>query len=77
MFRCSGSDHRAAAIAALRAKVDDMICGFDHIKVVFDYNHRVAGLNKLLKDIDQLVYIGSMQAGGGFIQPRHGSGGQL
>ena len=40
-----------AAIATLRAKVDDSIRVLDHIEIVFDHHHGVAGFDEPIEHV--------------------------
>ena len=54
-FRSAGGYYIAAAVAALRAQVDDMVCGFDHIQIVFDHQNRIARIHQTLQHFNELV----------------------
>ena len=60
--------HLAAAVATLGANINDMICGFHHIQVVFDHNDRIALINQLMQYFEQFAHIFKMQTRGRFIQ---------
>ena len=62
---CSGrslGDQLAAAVAALRTQVDELVGDLDDVQVVLDDQHRVAGIHQPLQHLDQLVHIGGVQA---------------
>ena len=41
-FGSAGGDDAPAVFAAFGTKIDDMVRGFDHVEIVFDYKHRIA-----------------------------------
>src|SRR6185436_3157097 len=45
LLGCALCHDRAAAVAAFRPHVDDPIGGLDHIEVVLDHQHSVAGVH--------------------------------
>src|SRR5688572_7283743 len=55
-------DDAAAAAAALGPQVDDPVRLGDHIEVVLDHQHRVAGVDQAVQHADQLLDIGHVQA---------------
>ena len=50
-----GDDDLAAAGAALRAEVDDPVGRLDHVEVVLDDEHRVAGVDEVVQHLEQLA----------------------
>ena len=58
----------AAGFSALRAQVDDPIGAFDHVQVVLDHDHGIAGLHQALEQHEQVGYVGGVQAGGRLVQ---------
>ena len=68
LFGGSRCDDLAAAGTALGAEVDDIVCGFYDVEVVFDDDNGVAGIDKTLKYLEQFVNVGEMKAGGGFVK---------
>ncbi|MBP7469385.1 MAG: hypothetical protein KA800_13900, partial [Thauera sp.] len=68
-------DHnRAAAFAALGAKVDDPVGRGDHIEVVLDHDQRMPGLQQLVEGAEQLGDVLEVQAGGGFVEEEEQAG---
>ncbi len=61
-------DQLAAAVAAFRTQVDQPVGDLDDVQVMLDDQHRVAGIHQALKDLDQLVHVGGMQADRGLVQ---------
>ena len=43
------------------SEIDNMICGFDYIKVMFDHHHRVALFDQLVQHVEQLAHVFEMQ----------------
>ena len=68
VFRRAFADERAAAAAALRAEVDDVIAGLDHVEVVLDNQHGVAAAGELAKHAHEPFAVGDVQAGRRLIQ---------
>ena len=58
-------------VAAFRAEIDDVIGGFYHLQILFDYEQRAARVNNLPKRGEQLVFVGEMQTGGRLGQGDH------
>jgi hypothetical protein len=56
------------ADAALRAHVDDPVRGLDHIEVVLDHQHRVAGVDEPAEHAEQLADVLEMEAGRRLVQ---------
>ena len=69
----AGGHHIAAAVAALGAEVDDVVGGFDDVEVVLDDEDGIARIHKLLQNLDELVDIGGVEAGGGLVQDIDGA----
>ena len=53
LLRRALGDDRAALVAALRPKIDDIIGGFDHIQIVFDDDQRIAGIGEPMQHLMQ------------------------
>ena len=55
-----------------------MVGGLDHVQVVLDDHHGVARVHQLLQNLDELVDVGGVEAGGGLVQDIDGlAGGAL
>ena len=52
-----------------------MVGNFDHIQVVLNDHHGIAGIHQGFQHIGQLVYIGHMEPGSGLIQNVDGPAG--
>ena len=61
-------DHLPALVPSFRPQVDDPIGGLDHVQIVLDDDDGVAGIRQAVKDVEQALDIGEVQAGGGLIQ---------
>ena len=64
----AGGDHLAALLAALGAEVDDPVGGLDHVEVVLDHDHRVAGVDQAVEHVEQPLDVGEVQAGGRLVE---------
>ena len=71
----AGGDDAAAVFAAFRAKVDDVVGGFDDVEVVFDDQHRVSQRNQALQHVEQFVNVGEMQSRCRFVKDVDGPAG--
>ena len=61
-LRRAGNDNLPSASAALGAHIDDPVGGLDHIEIVFDHDHGVAGIPQSFKYFKKRCYIFKMQA---------------
>src|SRR6478609_4613779 len=50
-------DDAAAAIAALRAKVENPVGGFDDLQIVFDHDYGVALIDQRMQHLEQLSHV--------------------
>ena len=65
--RAAGDDE-AAFLATLRSQVDEIIRVFHDIEIVFDGDNRVTHFHEAMENVDELLYVGEVKAGGGFVQ---------
>ena len=65
----------AAGVAAFRAQVDRTIRGLDDLEIVFDDDDGVAVLHQAVEDLEELLDVRQVQAGGGLIQDVEGAAG--
>ena len=72
LFRGAGCHNAAAASAAFRSQVNDIVGALDHIQIVLNNDHRIARVHQFVQHLDKTVHIGHMQTGGGFVQNIHG-----
>src|SRR5512143_3879652 len=68
IFRAPCCDQMPTPLPAFRAKVDEVIRGFDHIQVMLYHNHRVSLIHKGVQHIEQSLDIYEVESCGGFIQ---------
>src|SRR5262245_43825078 len=64
----SRRDEASAAASALRAEVDHPVGAADHVEVVLDHDHRVAGLDQAVEHAEQLAEILEVEARGGLVE---------
>ena len=64
----AGHDDLPAAPTAVGTKVDYMICGLDHIEVMFDAEHRMARVGKTVQAVEQSRDVRKVQTRGGLIE---------
>ncbi len=64
----AGGDDQAALLAALGAEVDDPVGGLDHVEVVLDHDHGVAGVDEAVEHLEQPLHVGEVQAGRGLVE---------
>ena len=74
-FRGARGHEFAAAVAAFRAQVDEVVRGLDDLQVVFDDDDRVAFVHQAVEHQEQLFDVRQMQPGGGLIQDVEGAAG--
>ena len=65
--RARGHD-LTAAITAFRADINNPVRGFHDIKVMFDHDHRIPGIDKFMKHLQELLNVLEMQARGRLIK---------
>src|SRR6185295_1047100 len=53
---------------ALGPEVDYPVGGLDHVEVVLDDQHRVAGVAQAVQDVQQHLDVVEVQAGGGLVE---------
>ena len=59
-------------VAALRPQIDEPVGALDDVQVVLDHQHRVPRVHQPLQNLQQLVHVGEMEAGGGLVQDVEG-----
>ena len=52
------NNNLAAAVATLRPQVYDVVCCFDHVQVVLDDQHTVAGVDQAVEAFEQAGDVG-------------------
>ena len=68
LFRRARHNHQASSIPALGAQIDDPVCHFDHVHVVFDDQYRVALVDEPLKGTNEFSCVVKVQPCRGFIE---------
>lgn len=63
LFRSSFRHDLPAPGTPFGAEVDDPVCGFDDIQVVFNDHQRIAGIHEFVKDSEELLDVLKMQTG--------------
>ena len=64
-----------AAVAAIRAHVDDPVGDLDDVEIVLDHHDGVAGIHQFLQHFHQRAHVVEMQAGGRLVENVHGAAG--
>jgi hypothetical protein len=54
-------------------EVDDPVGRLDHVEVVLDDDHGVAGLHQAPKHLDEALHVGEVQAGGRLVEDVEGA----
>ena len=75
LLRRSACDDQTAAVAALGTHIDHPVGGFDHVEVMLDHDHRVAGVDQAVQHLEQPLHIGEVQAGGRLVKDIDGAAG--
>ena len=68
VFRSALDDDLSAAGTRFRAEVDDLVGCLDDVKVMFDYNYRVALFDKAIEYAQQFQDVVEVQTRCGFIE---------
>lgn len=68
LFWCARGDDLPAIKPAAGAHVDEVIGSGNQIEVVFDDDHRIAELDELIEDLEELDDIVRVQADGRFVE---------
>src|ERR1700722_3767566 len=68
LFRRAAGDDLAPLIAGVGAEVDDPIGGFDDVKIVFDDEDRMAGVDEALENLEQDADIIEVQTGSRLVE---------
>jgi hypothetical protein len=55
-------------MTAFRPEIDDMVNRLDHIEMMLDENHGVAGVDQPVERVEQLLDVGQMQPRGRFVE---------
>ena len=68
VFRSSGNHNLAAGVSTVGSEIDHVIGGLDHIEMVFDQKHRMAGIDETIQRVQQTLDVGEMQPRCRFVQ---------
>ena len=71
-----GGHHLSPGVAALGPEVDDPVGRLDHVEVVLDDDHGVAGLHQAPEHLEQPLHVGEVQAGGRLVEDVEGVAGR-
>src|SRR5689334_21263438 len=77
LFGGAGGDDMAAGVAAFGAEVDDMVGGFDDVKVVLDDKDGVAGVDEAVQAFEEALDVGEVETRGGLVEDVEGVLGTL
>ena len=62
LLRCSASHNAAAAVAAFRSEINDIIRRFNYVEIVLDNKDTAAAVTKAFKNGKQSFNISNMQS---------------
>src|SRR5262245_1615988 len=65
--RRSAGDDFSALSTAFGTEIDDVVGIFYDIEIVLDGDHRVTHVHQPMKDVNQFLNVGEMQASGGLV----------
>src|SRR4026208_1175907 len=65
----------SSSVATIWPEINDIVGGFDDIKIVLDDEHGVATIHQAGQDLEQTLDIGEVQTCCRFIQNVHGTSG--
>ena len=68
VFGRACADNLPATGTAFGTDIDHPVGRFDHVEIVFDDQHRIAGVDKVLQHFQQQLDVGKMQTGRRFVQ---------
>ena len=68
LFRRAGDHDLATGVTAFGSQVDDVVCGLDHVHVMFDRQHGMSGVDQAMQAVEQALDIGEMEAGGRLVE---------
>ena len=68
LFRRALGYDLAAAHAAARPKVEDVVDGLDDVEIVLDHHHRIALVHQPVEHFEELADILEMEARGGLVE---------
>src|SRR5207244_3755539 len=68
LFRNAGADDSPAAGAAFRPQVDQPVGGLEDVQIVLNDDYGVPGINESMPDMQQLLDVVEVQAGGRLVE---------
>ena len=68
LFRRALRYDTAAALSAFGPQVDHPIRALDDVEMVFDHDHRVAGVDETVQHPEQRAHVGDVEPGGRRVQ---------
>ena len=71
-FRCSLGNDGAATVTTLRTDINNIVCRFDDIQIVFNNQNRISSICQALQNFNQLAYVLKVQTGSRLIQNVNG-----
>ena len=74
-FGCSFDHECASCVASFGSQVNDMVCTFDDVEVVFDDDDGVASEDECLEGCQQFFDVVKVESGGGFVEDEQGGDG--
>ena len=74
-FRCSGTNNLTALGSSFGSHINNMICHFNDIQVMFNHNYRISFIYQPVQYFEQYPDIFKMKSGCGFIQNIQGFSG--
>jgi hypothetical protein len=77
IFGGARNDDLAALLAAFGAEVDHEVGLFDDVGVVLDHDDGVAAIHQPVQDVEELLDVGEVGAGGGLVEQVEGAPGAL
>ena len=73
LLRRTGDHNGAAAVAPLRAKVDEVVGALDDVQIVLDDEHGVARVDKALQNLKELFHIVRVETRGRLVEDIDGA----
>src|ERR1043166_2296129 len=68
----AGKYELAACVTGVGAEVKNPVGGFDYLKVMFDDDQAMAGIDETLENFEQDFYVLKMEAGRRFVKDEEG-----
>jgi len=68
LLRRSGRDDFTAAVTSFRSEIDDPICGFDHLHIMFDHHEGMSAVYQALEQPQQYGNVVEVQSRGWLVE---------